>query len=170
MPLESGLPDSPSVYQDGLGHEPVTVVGSMRSRVAVYTGLSSRATSAVHRNDYGAAVDDREAELLRAAAARLATLDLYPRPVRTGRVRVVHAPWFFALPGLRRFHGYELGPFILVRAPLEEVTEDLVTHELCHVWQLQHRPFFWLSYLRQGYRDNEFEREARRAVELSRPR
>jgi hypothetical protein len=113
-------------------------------------------------------VDDREAELLRAAAARLATLDLYPRPVRTGRVRVVHAPWFFALPGLRRFHGYELGPFILVRAPLEEVTEDLVTHELCHVWQLQHRPFFWLSYLRQGYRDNEFEREARLAVELTR--
>ena len=96
-------------------------------------------------------MDAREAELLRAAAARLATLDFYPRPVRTGRVRIVHAPWFFALPGLRRFHGYELGPFILVRVPLDEVTEDLVTHELCHVWQLQHRPFFWLSYLRQGY-------------------
>ena len=46
IPLESGLPESPSVYQDGLGHEPVTVVGSIRSRVAVYTGLSSRAASA----------------------------------------------------------------------------------------------------------------------------
>jgi len=158
------------VYQDGLGHEPVTVVGSIRSRVAVYTGLSSRAASADTVNDYGAAVIAREAELLRAAAARLATLDFYPRPVRTGRVRIVHAPWFFALPGLRRFHGYELGLLILVRAPLDEVTEDLVTHELCHVWQLQHRPFFWLSYLWQGYRDNEFEREARRAVEVTRPR
>src|SRR5215210_8448165 len=110
----------------------------------------------------------REAELLRAAAARLASLDFYPRPVRTSKVRIVHAPWFFRLAPMRRFRGYELGPFILVRAPLEEVTEDLVTHELCHVWQLQHRPFFWLSYLRQGYRDNEFEREARLAVELTR--
>jgi hypothetical protein len=112
----------------------------------------------------------RETHLLRAAAARLATLDVYPRPVRAGRVRIVHAPWFFRLPVLRRFHGYELGPFILVRSPLDEVSEDLVTHELCHVWQLQHRPFFWLSYLRQGYRDNEYEREARLAVELTRPR
>jgi len=84
-------------------------------------------------------------------------------------VRIVHAPWFFRLPVLRRFHGYELGPLILVRAPLEEVSEDLVTHELCHVWQLQHKPFFWLSYLWQGYADNDYEREARRAVALTRP-
>jgi hypothetical protein len=121
-------------------------------------------------NDYGALVDEREADLLRAAAARLATLDFYPRPVRTRRVRIVHAPWFFALPVLRRFHGYELGPFILVRASLQDVSEDLVTHELCHVWQLQHRPFFWLSYLWQGYRDNAYEREARLAVDLTRSR
>jgi hypothetical protein len=120
--------------------------------------------------DYGALVDEREADLLRAAAARLATLDFYPRPVRTRRVRIVHAPWFFALPVLRRFHGYELGPFILVRASLQDVSEDLVTHELCHVWQLQHRPFFWLSYLWQGYRDNAYEREARLAVDLTRSR
>ena len=114
-------------------------------------------------------MSSRERQLLRGAAARLATLDLYPRPVRTGRVRIVHAPWFFRLPVLRRFRGYELGPFILVRAPLDEVTEDLIVHELCHVWQLQHRPLFWLSYLWQGYADNAYEREARRAVELSRP-
>jgi hypothetical protein len=110
----------------------------------------------------------REAQLLRAAAARLATLDYYPHPVRTRRVRIVHAPWFFRLPVLHRFRGYELGPFILVRAPLEEVTEDLVTHELCHVWQLQHRPLFWLSYLSQGYRDNQYEAQARRAVAVTR--
>ena len=35
---------------------------------------------------------------------------------------------------------------------------------------LVQRPFFWLSYLRQGYRENEFEREARRAVDVTRPR
>lgn len=111
---------------------------------------------------------ERERTLLDDAAQRLGTLDLYPRPVRTARVRIVHAPWFFRLPVLRRFHGYELGPFILVRRPLDEVSGDLVTHELCHVWQLQHRPFFWLSYLRQGYRDNEYERQARLAVQLTR--
>jgi hypothetical protein len=112
----------------------------------------------------------REAQLLQGAAARLARLDFYPRPVRTGRVRIVHAPWFFRTPLTRRFHGYELGPLILTRRPVEEVSEDLVTHELCHVWQLQHRPLFWLSYLWQGYADNAYEREARRAVELTRPR
>lgn len=126
---------------------------------------------------YGAHVT-RDAELLRRAAARLATLDFYPRPVRIRRVRIVHAPWFFAIPGLRRFHGYELGPFILVRAPLEEVTEDLVTHELCHVWQLQHRALrVWLSYARPStftrdrtrYRANRYEREARYAVDATRP-
>jgi hypothetical protein len=112
----------------------------------------------------------REAELLHAAAARLATLDFYPRPVRTGKVRIVHAPWFFRLPPTRRFRGYELGRWILVRAPLAEVSVDLIVHELCHVWQLQHRPLFWLSYLWQGYRDNAYERQARLAVELTRPR
>jgi hypothetical protein len=112
----------------------------------------------------------RETELLRAAAERLRTLDFYPRPVRTSRVRIVHAPWFFRLPVLNRFHGYELGPFILVRKPLDEVSVGLIVHELCHVWQLQHRPLFWLSYLWQGYANNEFERQARLAVDLTRPR
>ena len=108
-----------------------------------------------------------EAELLRSAAARLATLDFYPRPVRTRRVRIVHAPWFFRLPMLRRFHGYAFATLIFVR---DAPSEDLVTHELCHIWQLQHRPLFWLSYLWQGYRDNAYERQARLAVELTRPR
>lgn len=112
----------------------------------------------------------RERELLHGAAVRLATLDLYPRPVRTGKVRIVHAPWFFRVPGLRRFHGYELVRWILVRAPIDEVSEDLVVHELCHVWQLQHRPLYYLTYLWQGYRDNEYEEQARLAVRLTRPR
>ena len=112
----------------------------------------------------------RETELLQAAARRLATLDFYPRKVRTSKVRILHAPWFFRLPVLRRFHGYEFGPLILVRRPLDEVSVDLIVHELCHVWQLQHRPLFWLSYLWQGYEDNAYERQARLAVTASRPR
>jgi hypothetical protein len=102
------------------------------------------------------------------AKARLDRLDLYPRPVRIDRVRVLVAPWFFRLPGLRRYHGYALVRTILLRRA--DASDDLVTHELCHVWQLQHRPLFWLSYLWQGYADNRYEREARMAVEATRSR
>ena len=99
------------------------------------------------------------------ARRRLATLDLYPRPVVMRHVRIVYAPWFFRFPWLRRFGGYEIGPLILVKRPLEAVSNDLIVHELCHVWQDQHRRLYmWLSYLWQGYRDNEHEIEAREAA------
>ena len=39
------------------------------------------------------------------AKARLDRLDLYPRPVRIDRVRVLVWPWLFRLPWLRRFDG-----------------------------------------------------------------
>jgi hypothetical protein len=46
--------------------------------------------------------------------------------------------------------------------------DDLVVHELCHVWQMQHRPIAMpLSYVRRGYAKNPYEREARAAVELT---
>lgn len=112
----------------------------------------------------------RERELLRGAKARLDRLDLYPDPVDVRRVRVLSTPWLFRVPGFRRFYGYELGPLILCRRPLERVSEDLVVHELTHVWQHQHRPLrMWLSYLWQGYRANEHEIEARWAVTRTRP-
>ncbi len=108
---------------------------------------------------------DRERELLAAAKARLDRLSLYAEPVRVRHVRILSTPWLFRVPGFRRFHGYELGPLILVKRPLDGVSEDLVVHELCHVWQHQHRPLLmWLSYLWQGYRSNEHEIEAREAV------
>ena len=51
---------------------------------------------------------------------------------------------------------------------MEEAGDDLVTHELCHVWQMQHRPIRMpLSYL-TGYAHNRYELEAQRAVELTR--
>ena len=44
-----------------------------------------------------------------------------------------------------------------------------MTHELCHVWQMQHHPLAMpLSYLYRGYRDNPNEVQARRAAELTR--
>ena len=40
-----------------------------------------------------------------------------------------------------------------------------MAHELCHVWQMQHRPLRMpLSYVLRGYEDNPYEREAREAV------
>ena len=77
-------------------------------------------------------------------------------------------PWLFRLPWFRRFDGYSAWETVFLRRPVEAAGDDLVTHELCHVWQMQHEPIRMpLSYLR-GYADNRFEVEARRAVESTR--
>ena len=107
--------------------------------------------------------------MLARAKARLDRLDFHPRPVRVDHVRILHVPWLYRLPWFRRFDGYEMGPLILLRRPLAETSEDLVVHELCHVWQDQHQRLrLWTSYLYQGYRDNPHEIEARRAVDETR--
>jgi hypothetical protein len=88
--------------------------------------------------------------------------------VRIDHVHVVVWPWFFRLPWFNRFWGYAAHYLIVLRAPAGEVGDDLVTHELCHVWQMQHKPVAMpLSYLR-GYENNPHEVEARRAVEATR--
>jgi hypothetical protein len=98
------------------------------------------------------------------AKARLDLLELYPRPVRLQGVRLVAAPWLFRLPWLRRFDGYATHRVIFVRTRAHMDDGDLVTHELCHVWQMQYRPLRMpFSYLR-GYSDNPYELEARRAT------
>jgi hypothetical protein len=80
---------------------------------------------------------------------------------------VLVTPWFFRVPGFRRYRGYALWRTILVREP--HPSDDLLTHELCHIWQMQQRPLAAvLAWLRYRYRENPFEREARRAVELTR--
>jgi hypothetical protein len=82
-------------------------------------------------------------------------------------VRVLVVPGLFRLPWLRRFDGYALHLAILLRSP--SASEDLVVHELCRVWQMQHRPFRMpVSYLLRGYRDNPYERQAEAAVALTR--
>jgi len=103
------------------------------------------------------------------AKARLDRLALYPEPVDIGRVRILHTPRLFALPWFRRFDGYEAGPFIFLRRSLAETSDDLVCHELCHVWQSQHRIIrLALSYLWQGYENNRHEIEARFATDATR--
>jgi hypothetical protein len=110
-----------------------------------------------------------ERAALAAAKARLDRLSLYPAPVDVSRVRILHVPRLFDLPWFRRFDGYEAGPFIFLRRPIEQSSEDLVVHELCHVWQSQHRFVrMALSYLWEGYRDNRHEVEARYAAAATR--
>jgi hypothetical protein len=89
--------------------------------------------------------------------------------VRVDRVRVLVVPVLFRLPWFRRFDGYAAWNLILLRRPVTESGDDLLTHELCHVWQLQHAPVAMpFSYVRSGYARNRFELEARRAVEATR--
>jgi len=101
------------------------------------------------------------------AKARLDLLDWYPAPVRVERVSIRVAPRLFRLPWLRRFDGYALHRRILLRHA--DAPDDLIVHELCHVWQMQQHPLRMpLSYLRTGYRRNPYEREARAAVTQTR--
>jgi hypothetical protein len=101
------------------------------------------------------------------AKRRLDTLSLYPRPVRLEPVRLLVAPWFFRLPGLRRYHGYALWRTILVRDGI--ASDDLVTHELCHIWQMQNDPWRVIrTYLTTRYERNPYESQARAAVASTR--
>jgi hypothetical protein len=109
----------------------------------------------------------RDREALERAKARLDRLELYPRPVRIEHVRVIVSPLLFRLPWFRRFDGYAAWYTILLRE--QPADDDLVCHELCHVWQMQHHPVAMpLSYLRSGYAANRYEAEARGAVEATR--
>jgi hypothetical protein len=103
------------------------------------------------------------APALARAKTRLDGLDYYPRPVRLEPVRVRVAPWFFRLPGFRGYSGYTLWRTILLKHA--SVSDDLLTHELCHIWQMQHRPWHvTFKHLTTRYRRNPYEVEARRAV------
>jgi hypothetical protein len=106
---------------------------------------------------------DELAAALARAKARLDRLDSYPEPVRLGRVRVRVAPWFFRIPGFRRYTGYALWRTILLKH--RTASDDLLTHELCHIWQMQHRRWHaTFKHLTTRYRANPYEIEASRAV------
>jgi hypothetical protein len=138
---------------------------------ALYPGVEGYILKALC--DYFVTPDSRD--ILRRAKARLDRLELYPAPVDLDGVRLVIAPWLFAVPGFRRFTGYATRHLVLLKGP--GIDEDLLAHELCHVWQLQHGAIrVWLSYARPStfsrdrskYRANRYEREARHAVEATR--
>jgi hypothetical protein len=115
-------------------------------------------------------VDDEARAALARAKARLDALELYPRPVSVRRTRIVVVPWLFRLPWFRRFDGYAAHATILLRRRDLLADDDLVTHELCHVWQMQHRPLAMpLSYVARGYVGNPYELEAEAAVHRTRP-
>ena len=109
------------------------------------------------------------APVIARAKARLDPLRLYDRPVRIDRVRIVVAGGLFHLPWFRRFDGYTMWNLILLRSSRLVDDGDLICHELCHVWQMQHHPVRMpLSYLRVGYARNPYEEEARSATGASR--
>ena len=103
------------------------------------------------------------AAALARAKARLDTLDWYPEPVRIERVRVFVAPWFFRSPRLPPLHGYAFWRTILLKHATFRTTS--ITHELCHIWQGQHRALHmaW-KHVTTRYRSNPYEIQARRAV------
>ena len=113
-----------------------------------------------------------EAELLTRAKVRLDRLDFYPEPVRLEGVRIRVTPWLFRMPGFRGLRGYATRHNIWLKH--SKPNERLIAHELCHVWQLQHRALrVWISYARPStfsadrtaYRANRYEVEARLAEE-----
>jgi len=113
-------------------------------------------------------VDRAKGAALNRAKERLDRHALYPRPVALRGVRVWIVPSLFRLPWFRRFDGYSAWSTILLRSRTLLDDDELVAHELCHVWQMQHRPLRMpLSYLLVGYDENPYEEEARRCAALS---
>lgn len=87
--------------------------------------------------------------------------------MRIDGVRLWITPWFFRLPWFARYDGFAFHRGILLRS--DDVSDDLVVHEVCHVWQMQHRPIRMpLSYLGTGYAANQYERQARAAADATR--
>jgi len=111
-------------------------------------------------------------ELVGAARRRLEPLALYPKPLRR-KVRVAVWPWFFRIPGFRRYVAYAfIRTIALKEAPASYLArngrdrlERLLVHELCHIWQFQHHPVrMTFALVRYRYRNNPYEIEARRAA------
>ena len=118
----------------------------------------------------GRIADPAMRERLEDAAAHLNRLDLYPHPINISRVAVYHAPWFFTMRHNRGFIGVAMRNRLLFHQHPLTVPDHVLRHELCHIWQMQHRPLRMpMSFLnrKRGYWDNPYEVEARRAMDAS---
>jgi hypothetical protein len=110
-------------------------------------------------------MEDAKRAALARAKERIDRHALYSRPVSLRGVRLWIVPWLFRLPWFRRFDGYSAWWTILLRSRALLADDELVAHELCHVWQMQHRPVRMpLSYVLLGYDGNPYEEEARRCA------
>ena len=97
------------------------------------------------------------------AKQRLDRLDWWPRPVSVEGSASSSSPRGSSAPPWRRYDRFATHRLIFLRRA--DVSDDLVTHELCHVWQMQHRPLAMpLRYLRTGYVRSPYERQARAAA------
>ena len=110
-------------------------------------------------------------EALERAKARLDRLSLYPGPVadraraRRRLRRGSSGCRGSTATAATRSGGRSCGP------PGTGASDDLVTHELCHIWQGQHRRLAHaLDVPDDRYRENPYELEARRAVAETRRR
>jgi hypothetical protein len=113
-------------------------------------------------------MDPAKRAALERAKERLDRHALYPRAVSLRGVHVLIVPWLFRLPWFRRFDGYSAWWTILLRSRALLADDELVAHELCHVWQMQHHPVRMpLSYLLVGYDRNPYEEEARQCAASS---
>lgn len=83
------------------------------------------------------------------------------------RVRVRYEHWIFKIPGMGRYSGMVLYPYMMFRHDTYHTTGRLFRHELQHVYQIER--WGWLRFytkylmetLRHGYKKNSFEVEAR---------
>lgn len=112
-------------------------------------------------------MDPAKRVALARAKERLDRTAFYRRPVSLRWVRIWIVPLLFRLPWFRRFDGYAAHWTILLRSRELLGDDTLVAHELCHVWQMQHRPVRMpVSYVLRGYEENPYEREARSVAGL----
>ena len=110
-----------------------------------------------------------ERAALARAKARLDRLDFHPRPVRTARTRIWHAPWLFRLPWFRRFQGYESCEQIFIRQPARgRLRRPDLPRALPRLAGAARPPADVAVVPARGYRENPNEVEARRAVTLTR--
>ena len=116
----------------------------------------------------GARIALERRELLERAKSRLDRLELYPRPVRIdARARPRGAARSSGCRGSGASTATRRGTRSSSASRPDD--EDLICHELCHVWQMQHHPSRCRSPTSgRGYAANRYEAEARRAVEETR--